>query len=185
MKLYICSDIHGSYDNLNKFFNYVDADIVRGENVRVIVLGDIYNHGPRNPFPNGYAPMKVAELLNSHKDVLTAIKGNCDSEVDQMISEFTINNDFFAKWGEHTLFFTHGHKCNAEKPKAEAKAGDAVFYGHFHVQDSEEVDGVKYVCVGAIGLCPKDFTQSFAVVKDDKVTVLSLDEKKTLLEFNL
>lgn len=62
--------------------------------VKVVLLGDIYNHGPRNPFPEGYAPMQVAKMLNDSKDFIRVIKGNCDSEVDQMISEFPIESDF-------------------------------------------------------------------------------------------
>ena len=87
MKILIASDLHGSafYSaKLLERFNNEKAD-------KLILLGDIYNHGPRNPFPTEYNPGEVAILLNSIKDKLIVVKGNCDSEVDKMISEF----DFF------------------------------------------------------------------------------------------
>ena len=84
MKYLIASDVHGSA-------YYADRIVERAkaENADLIILlGDIYNHGPRNPLPKDYAPMKVAETLNAVKDKLIVVKGNCDSQVDTLISEF-------------------------------------------------------------------------------------------------
>ena len=183
MKTYIGSDIHGSEANLLRYLNEVDKSRVDGNDTRVVLLGDIYNHGPRNPFPEGYAPMKVAKLLNDSKEYITVIKGNCDSEVDQMISDFTINGDFSKEWNGHTVYFTHGHKCNPDLPPAGAKAGDIVFYGHFHRASLTEKDGVRYVCVGALGLSPEGVERSYAILDGDKVTVKTLEGGNVILEF--
>ena len=84
MKLLVISDIHGSSYYANKIL-----DIVNKENPdKIVLLGDLYYHGPRNPLPNDYAPMKVADILNSLKEKLLVVKGNCDAEVDEMISNF-------------------------------------------------------------------------------------------------
>ncbi len=185
MKMCIGSDVHGSEANLIRFFQAADRQIAADPDTKVVLLGDIYNHGPRNPFPEGYAPMRVAKLLNDAMSFITVIKGNCDSEVDQMISNFPIIGDFSMEWMGHTVFFTHGHKCNPDLPPVGAKAGDIVFYGHFHRASLVEKDGVRYVCVGAIGLSPEGVERSYAVLSEDKVTVKTLDDDKTLIEFTV
>lgn len=100
----IGSDIHGSSANIRRFLDIVADARKDSPDVKVVLLGDIYNHGPRNPFPEGYAPMQVAKMLNDSKDFIRVIKGNCDSEVDQMISEFPIESDFSLDWQGRTVF---------------------------------------------------------------------------------
>ncbi|MCM1306028.1 MAG: phosphodiesterase [Bacteroides sp.] len=183
MKIFIGSDIHGSEANLKRFLSEIEKTVANDESYKIVLLGDIYYHGPRNPFPEGYAPMKVAELLNGKKERLAVIKGNCDSEVDQMISEFEFGSDFSGNLNGHNLYFTHGHKCNPELPPSGAKAGDIVFYGHFHRASLKEIDGVRYVCVGAIGLSPAGVERSYAVIDGYKVTVKGLDDGNVIFEF--
>jgi len=185
MILFIGSDVHGSEANLLRFLDASDKAMQSGEDVKCVLLGDIYNHGPRNPFPEGYAPMKAAELLNRRKDSFSVIKGNCDSEVDQMISEFQIKDDFCMQWMNRTLYFTHGHRHNPDLPIEEARKGDIVFYGHFHTPKLTEVGGVRYVCVGALGLSPEGVRRSYAVVDGSKVRVVALDGGETLIEFDV
>lgn len=185
MKMCIGSDVHGSEANLIRFFQAADRQIAADPDTKVVLLGDIYNHGPRNPFPEGYAPMRVAKLLNDAMSFITVIKGNCDSEVDQMISNFPIIGDFSMDWEGHTVYFTHGHKCNPELPPTGAKSGDIVFYGHFHKASLTEKEGVRYVCVGALGLSPEGVERSYAVLDEHKVTVKTLVGAKTLLEFEI
>ena len=185
MRMFIGSDVHGSEANLIRFFTRVDASLADDKDTKVILLGDIYNHGPRNPFPEGYAPMRVAKLLNDATSFITVIKGNCDSEVDQMISNFPIIGDFSMEWQGHTLYFTHGHKCNPELPPTGAKRGDVVFYGHFHKAALTEKDGVRYVCVGALGLSPEGVERSYAVIDETSVTVKALERDDTILKFDI
>ena len=185
MKLFIGSDIHGSEANLLRFLNIVDTAAKSDPDVNIASLGDIYNHGPRNPFPEGYAPMKVAALLNARKDCIMAIKGNCDSEVDQMISEFEIGTDCTCEWLGYTLHFTHGHKCNPELPLKDAKDSDIVFYGHFHKPTLTVSDGVLYICVGALGLSAQGVPRSYAVLDEHKLAVKNLDNGNTIIEVSL
>ncbi len=180
MRLFIGSDVHGSSANLERFFQQVDNTLSQCPDTKVVLLGDIYNHGPRNPFPEGYAPMVVAKMLNDAMTFITVIKGNCDSEVDQMISNFPIIADFSMDWNGRTVFFTHGHKCNPTLPPSTAKKGDIVFYGHFHKPMIEEVDGVTYVCVGALGLSAEGIERSYAILDEDKITLVALDSKKEI-----
>ena len=106
MKLFIGSDIHGSSANIQRFLNIVNDARKTDPDAKVVLLGDIYNHGPRNPFPEGYAPMTVAKILNESKDFIRVIKGNCDSEVDQMISEFPLKA-IFRSIGKDAPSFSH------------------------------------------------------------------------------
>ena len=185
MKLYIGSDVHGSSANIERFLDIVNDARKSDPSVKVVLLGDIYNHGPRNPLPEGYAPMKVAERLNASKDYVTLIHGNCDSEVDQMITEFEIRPDFSLQWGERRLFFTHGHKCNPDLPPKDAKEGDIVFYGHFHRAMLQVKDGVIYVCVGAIGLSPEGVERSYCVLDEHSITVKTLEGGKELVKYDI
>ena len=84
MKILIASDIHGSEFYLQKLLQRFAEEGAE----QMILLGDIYNHGPRNPLPEGYRPLGVAALLNPLADRLTVVKGNCDSDVDTLISDF-------------------------------------------------------------------------------------------------
>lgn len=183
MRIYIGSDSHGSNANIQRFFDIVKAYKAEHSDTKAVLLGDIYNHGPRNPLPEGYAPMEVAKCLNDNMDYISVIKGNCDSEVDQMISNFEISGDFSIEWQGHRVYFTHGHKCNPELPPIDAKEGDIVFFGHRHVARGEKRDGVTYVCVGAIGMSPQGIERSYAILDEDKVSVKTLVGDKTLFEF--
>ncbi len=127
MKILIASDLHGAYPVAEKI-----TEMAAAENCdRIILLGDIYYHGPRNPLPDGYAPLKVAELLNKTAN-LAVLKGNCDAEVDQMISDFKyVDGLLEIDDGGKKLLFTHGHEYNDEQlPKGKF---DLLCYGHFHV----------------------------------------------------
>ena len=184
MRIFVASDIHGSAVSLEKFFSIVDAALPEHPDTKVVLLGDTYNHGPRNPLPEGYAPMRVAKLLNGAMSFITVIKGNCDSEVDEMISNFPIIGDFSMDWNGHTVFFTHGHKVNPTCPPTGVRPGDVVFYGHFHKPSVTVADDVHYVCVGSVGI-PFDGTpKSYAVLDEDKVTLKSF-EGEELASFTL
>ena len=112
MKLLFFSDIHGVPETLRQLFDR--ADELQPD--RLIMLGDALYHGPRNGIPGFYAPDKVAAMLNSRKEKIMAVRGNCDSEVDQMLLQFPIMADYAELLVENQRFFlTHGHLWNAEK----------------------------------------------------------------------
>ena len=111
MKLMIISDIHGSYNDLEKVMHYFDEE----QPDRLIILGDILYHGPRNDLPEGYAPKKCIPLLNKYKDKILAVRGNCDAEVDQMVLDFPMRSDYaLLNVDGHDFYITHGHLYNKD-----------------------------------------------------------------------
>ena len=172
MKFLIASDLHGSYawtEKLLKVFNDGKFDML-------VLLGDLYYHGPRNPFPDDYNPMKVSEALNKIKDKLFVLKGNCDAEVDEMISDFKFNQTLSMNIAGKTVFFSHGHNFNKENfPEGKF---DVMFYGHFHKNFIEEIDGKVVVNPGSIAL-PKDgTTNSYATLNDEEIAIFDFDGNK-------
>lgn len=149
MKFLFASDLHGSAKYCRLLvgkFRDEGAD-------HMILLGDIYNHGPRNPLPEEYNPPKVAGLLNGIVNNLTVIKGNCDSDVDTLISDFEFVPSVQLISEGARLFLTHGDKYNKDNlPK---NAGDALIYGHYHIGFIERLNGCVIANPGSVSL-PKD-----------------------------
>jgi putative phosphoesterase len=169
MRLIIASDIHGSAKSAKAVIEKAKA----GD--KIILLGDIYNHGPRNPLPEGWAPMELAALLNQNKNRMSVIFGNCDSEVDQMISEFPFKKKLTLKL-DRTLFFSHGHKFNAQNPPKNLDKGSAVFYGHFHIPFIKEKDGLFFINPGSCALPFENHPKSYAVYDNGQVTIMDLND---------
>ena len=168
MKLFIATDVHGSAYWANctvQEFKRLNCDLL-------VLLGDVYNHGPRNPFPRDYAPMKVAEIFNGIANKVVAVKGNCDSEVDEMISEFPFVKQEIIPLGNRKLYFTHGHVYNKDNLPCLSK-GDVLFYGHFHKNEITVVDGVTCVNVSSVSL-PKD-KSAYCVVDESGITLYGFD----------
>lgn len=176
MKYIIASDIHGSAfwcNELLKAFEKEGAD-------KLLLLGDLLYHGPRNPFPQDYGCPAVFTALNAQKDKITAIRGNCDSEVDQMVLEFPMLADYaLVDDNGRTLFLTHGHLYNAENAPL-LKKGDVLLNGHFHTPyHSELSSGAIYANCGSVSL-PKDGTpHSYIVYEKGALTWKDLKTGKT------
>lgn len=136
MKWLIASDIHGS-----EFYCSRLTEAYKRENAdRLLLLGDLLYHGPRNDLPKEYAPKKVAEMLNGLKNDILCVRGNCEAEVDQMMLEFPIMADYaLIPLGKRAVFATHGHVFNKDKLPP-LKAGDILLYGHTHIPLLESVD---------------------------------------------
>ncbi|MBQ9756524.1 MAG: phosphodiesterase [Clostridia bacterium] len=171
MKYLIASDLHGSEYYASKI-----VEIFKKEKAdKLILLGDIYNHGPRNPLPENYSPMQVADVLNGIKDSLIVIKGNCDSQVDTMISEFDFIEHLCIATQDKTLFITHGHVYNKDNlPKTKF---DAIIYGHFHTGFIEKQGEVVVANAGSLSL-PKNQTPNSYILLDQTTLILKdLDGK--------
>lgn len=175
MKFLIASDIHGSAYYAEKIIERAEMENVD----KIVLLGDVYNHGPRNPFPKDYAPLKVAEILNAVKDKLIVIKGNCDSQVDTLISEFDfLDNSVIVSVGK-TFFLTHGHIYNKNAlPKTKF---DAVIYGHFHTGFIERKGETVVANAGSVSL-PKDGTFNSYLILDNNTLTLKTVDGKVLAE---
>ena len=151
MKIFVISDIHGSIYYLEKALECFEKE----EADYILILGDILYHGPRNPLPKDYNPRLVAEKLNLYKDKIIALRGNCDSEVDQMLLEFPIMSDFTNLFlGDKRIFATHGHLFAEEKlPIGE---GNILISGHTHLPLAEKKDGYNELSDGPQSI---DFTR--------------------------
>ncbi len=151
-KYMIASDLHGSALYTRQL---VDA-FAREQADRLILLGDILYHGPRNDLPEGYAPKEVIALLSPLADRILCVRGNCDAEVDQMVLPFPIMADYSLLPVEDlTVFITHGHRYNTQNPPP-LRRGDVLLHGHTHVPVCEhQPGGWWYLNPGSVSI-PKE-----------------------------
>ena len=165
MKLLIASDIHGDLDSAQAI---VDAYFSSGAD-RLLLLGDLLYHGPRNDLPPSYAPKKVIPLLNSVKEHLLCVRGNCDTEVDQMVLEFPILADYaFIEADGVRMLLTHGHKFNTQTPPPLLR-GDVLVHGHTHVSAAQEFgESNLYINPGSAAI-PKENTPRGYVIYEKGV----------------
>lgn len=174
MRLVIASDIHGS---LSATRNVIEA--FKEENADYLVfLGDIMYHGPRNPLPDEYNPAGVAELLNSIKDKVIAVRGNCDSEVDQMLIDFPITADYQNIFlNNKKLFATHGHVFEQNTIPKSVVSGDIFAFGHTHLPVLEKNEmGILILNPGSVALPKEGHPPTYAVIGNDKIEIKTFDD---------
>ena len=151
MKLMIASDIHGSAFWCEKMLGAFEHEKVE----RLILLGDLLYHGPRNDLPRDYAPKKVIEMLNAHKDELLCVRGNCEAEVDQMVLNFPVLAEYALISAEGAeIFATHGHKWGEENLPP-LKKGDILLCGHTHIPACNVHEDYVYMNPGSVSI-PKN-----------------------------
>ena len=171
MKFVIASDIHGSEKYCKMLVDRFFAE--KADNL--VLLGDVLYHGPRNPLPDGYSPKGVCALLNPLKESIICVKGNCDSEVDQMVLEFPLIPMYSAIFADgYELYLTHGHVFGKENPLP-LKHGSTVCYGHTHVPDFSFENGVFYVNPGSVSLPKNDSERGYIVFENGTFTRKTLD----------
>ena len=162
MRVVIASDIHGSAYYAAKLKERFLAEKAE----QLILLGDVYYHGPRNDLSYEYDPMKVAGILNDMWDKVVSVRGNCDSEVDEMISRFSFIENMELFVSGKKVHLSHGHKINWDFPHY---YGDIIVYGHLHTGFIKKEDGVIIANSGSVSL-PKNGTKnSYIVLTDDKI----------------
>lgn len=178
MKILFVSDIHGS----SYYAKKLKEIYFREQPDDIVVLGDLYYHGPRNELTEEYDPMKVADILNALKRNLYVIKGNCDAEVDEMISEFAFYDSLLLDLCGKKIFCTHGHKYNISKLPNEDF--DIMAYGHFHTGFiKKDDDGHIFINPGSISL-PKGSSVNSYIVMDDYGIFLKDINGKIIEKFN-
>lgn len=161
MKLMFASDIHGSY----KYAQLMRDCYFKEKADKLILLGDLLYHGPRNDLPEEYAPKKVIELLNEMKDEILCVRGNCEAEVDQMVLDFPCMAEYAIIYIENKiLYITHGHKINPENPPKLNK-GDFLMNGHTHIGAIKDMDGFIYLNPGSVSI-PKDGIHSYMIYEN-------------------
>ncbi len=164
MKLMIASDLHGS-----AYFGKKLLDAFRAEQPeKLLLLGDLLYHGPRNALPREYDCMTVAGMLNGLKNWILAVRGNCDCEVDQMVLEFPMLADYaLLEWEGVALYATHGHLWNEDHTPPMA-AGTVLLNGHFHLPTARNHGDWHYVNPGSTSI-PKDGSVGSYLILDHGV----------------
>ena len=181
MKLLITSDIHGDIESAKTVINAFENEGCD----KILILGDILYHGPRNDLPGRYAPKEVISLLNEYKDKILAVRGNCDTEVDQMVLDFPILADYAVlSLDGLAVYATHGHIYNTKTPPP-LVSGDILLHGHTHVIKAEKFGkNNTYINPGSITLPKENCPRSYIVYENRKFTFFnSVGEMIKTVEF--
>lgn len=181
MKLMFASDIHGSLPAAEN----VLARFARSGAQWLILVGDLLNHGPRNALPEGYNPAVVAERFNSVADKIIAVRGNCDSEVDQMLLQFPITAPFAqVLLPQQRLFITHGHLFSPEKLPPLA-SHDVLVFGHTHLPVAEYRDGLYLFNPGSVSIPKGGFEASYGMLDDGVLSVHVLKSDRVIAQVDI
>ena len=171
MKLVIASDIHGSAYWCQKLMEEIQEE----NPDRVILLGDLLYHGPRNDLPRDYAPKQVIPMLSGIREKIAAVRGNCEAEVDQMVLPFPCLADYAEILVDGRLFhLSHGHHQNPQNlpPLPE---GSVFLFGHTHVKLDETVGGIRCLNPGSVSI-PKDGSHSYLIYENGEFFFKLLEE---------
>ena len=180
MKLMFASDIHGSRSACEAVLRRYEQSGAS----RLVLLGDLLYHGPRNDLPDAHDPKAVTAQLNSARDELLCVRGNCDAEVDQMVLNFPILADYalFDLDGT-TAFVTHGHLFNTDNLPPH-KEGDLLIHGHTHVLTVQQAGGMTYINPGSAAL-PKENNPKSLMLYEDGVFTIETLEGETILRHRI
>ncbi|MCF6460691.1 phosphodiesterase [Clostridium sp. Cult3] len=171
MKLFFMSDIHGSVYYLN-----VALDRLREEKPNyIVILGDLLYHGARNPLPKEYNPKKVIEILNNYADRIIAVRGNCDSEVDEMVLDFPIMSTYSTiLYNDKRLFLTHGHIYN-ENHMPKLGNGDIFMSGHTHIPKAKKIDNIYVINPGSTTLPKENNPHTYGILEGEIFKIKDLE----------
>ncbi len=180
MKLLFASDIHGSAiccDSLLKAYEREQAE-------KLILLGDILYHGPRNDLPEGYSPKETIKMLNPLKNEIICVRGNCDTEVDQMVLSFPIMSDYAVIFADgHEIWLSHGHIYNPENLPP-LNAGAVLINGHTHIPGALLKDGIHCINTGSVSL-PKNGNPRSYVIYENETFVIKTLEGEVILSYGV
>ena len=176
MKLMIASDLHGSAYYTRLLLTAMD----REQPDRLLLLGDLLYHGPRNDLPREYAPKQVIEMLNARKSQILCVRGNCEAEVDQMVLEFPVLSEFGVVFADGlTLYMLHGHK-NLDLP---VLPGDILLCGHTHVPAVRKDGDHYYVNPGSVSIPKEGSCHGYMILENRQLRHISLEGENTLPDF--
>ena len=171
MKWMIASDIHGSAFYCEQMLS---AFLREGAD-RILLLGDLLYHGPRNDLPQGYAPKEVIAQLSQLKERVFCVRGNCEAEVDQMVLPFPVMADYcLLEQGGPVIFATHGHHYNLDNPPL-LKAGDVLLHGHTHVPAKDSSLGFWYLNPGSVAIPKEGSAHSYMTLENGVFTWKDLE----------
>lgn len=172
MKLFIASDIHGDINCARLLLSRFEQEGCD----KLLILGDILYHGPRNDLPSGYSPKEVISLLNESKNLILAVRGNCDTEVDQTVLDFPILADYaFLSLDGLSVIATHGHIFNTDNPP-KLREGEIMLHGHTHIPTCLEFGNKNfYLNPGSISIPKGGFPKSYMIYENRCFTVKDFD----------
>ena len=174
MKLMIASDIHGSAGSCRKMLDQFEKEGAQ----RLLLLGDLLYHGPRNDLPEDYRPKEVISLLNGKKQSLLCVRGNCEAEVDQMVLEFPVLSDSMILFLDGRMVFaTHGHIFH-EDHLPPLQEGDILLHGHTHVPVLENRGSYILLNPGSVSLPKQNTAKSYMIYENGVFTLKDLDGNK-------
>ncbi len=171
MKIFVASDIHGSETFGKKMLERFEAEGTE----RMLLLGDLLYHGPRNDLPEGYAPKAMIDMLNAYKDRIYCVRGNCDAEVDQMVLTFPVMADYcIIPVGKRVIYATHGHIYN-ENHLPPMMEGDVLLHGHTHLLTAQKKDTYYLLNPGSVSIPKGGNPHSYAILEDTVFTIKDLE----------
>ena len=171
MKLVIASDIHGSAYWCGKLVEVIEA--VKPD--KILLLGDILYHGPRNDLPRDYGPKQVIPMLSRYRDKILCVRGNCEAEVDQMVLPFPCMAEYILVCADgQELYLTHGHHHSPDNLPLLA-AGSVFLSGHTHVKLDEVRNGIRCLNPGSVAI-PKDGSNSCLIFDNGEFSFRILEE---------
>ena len=171
MKYMFASDIHGSAYYCKKMLEAYQKE----QADRLVLLGDLLYHGPRNDLPREYAPKEVIKMLNDKKNEIYAVRGNCEAEVDQMVLEFPVMADYCILAVDGLTFYaTHGHVYNQDHLPP-MKSGDILIHGHTHVLKAEQREGYILLNPGSVSIPKEGNPPTYAVLENGIFTIKEFD----------
>lgn len=162
-KWLIASDIHGSAAYCRQLMEHFEAEKAD----RLILLGDLLYHGPRNDLPKEYDPRQVAATLNRYKDRIWCVRGNCDADIDQAVLDFPILASYaIFRLSQRTIFATHGHLLEGyNTPRLQPS--DILLCGHTHVPACDQLEDCIYLNPGSVSIPKEDSPRSFMTLEND------------------
>ena len=181
-KIMIASDIHGDAVTTTELLKRYKESGAQ----KLVLLGDILYHGPRNELPSGYAPKEVIQLLNGIKDEILCVRGNCDTEVDQMVLDFPVLADYaYLSFDGLTVLATHGHNYNTEKKPPLAR-GDILLHGHTHVPCAEYFGNENvFINPGSVSIPKMNSPKSYIIYEARTFSFCELVTGKEYKRFSL
>ena len=182
MKYLIASDIHGSAYWAERLCAAIESE----QPDRIVLLGDLLYHGPRNDLPREYAPKEVIPLLNGKKEKLLCVRGNCDAEVDQMVLEFPVLADYAVlPVGQRLIYATHGHIYHVKNLPPLAP-GDVLLHGHTHVPAWTEFgQGNLYLNPGSVSIPKENSPHSYMTLEGNTMQWKELESSAVFHELTL
>ena len=170
MDYFVVSDIHGDAywaKRIVAAYQESGAD-------KLVILGDILYHGPRNDLPEHYAPKEVIALLNPLASSILAVRGNCDAEVDQMVLDFPITDDhIYLRSGDSVFYATHGHRLDPADPAKELKDNEILLFGHTHVAMDTIVNNIRLMNPGSPSIPKENTKPSYIMIREGKARLIA------------